>query len=793
MKRSLSIYSLAGLLCSLNVAAGSDPVAWTLMPATGFPATQAGQQSVVLYTLTNRLPFATSIVITHTTKGGSFSIHDECKNISLTPGGSCDVAVAYNPSFAQNSTFQLTYGYNNNRIPLPMLTAVGTPDQNTVLDGTITQISPTLYQNTSGNFVATYTNKSSTNLTDCTKFGALPSASFFTTTGVPATTNATNGTPACGTTLPAKQSCQLTGTVTPGSTSGQLNIMGPLSCMSGSTPVAVTPAASTFVKSKTGCEVHGSVGLVLPTSPHQYSDHVVSFIFTNDCSSAVTLSPVTVSATKGRATITTSTASPFNPFSGYPKCGSSLGVSQSCQVVASVIPQQAGALSIEAQLTDGLGHTVSAITGGQVQSPLYNHTVHFINQCPFPVWYGVANVPGNQDIMDPTPNPTPAAYELPAATSGVAPIVKSITFPGVYSGVFFPRTGCNTTINSGFLQCDTGDCVSSSTTGQCTNTGISPFTRAEQTFGSSTTQGIYDIGIINGASVPTEIKGLGPMSSQYASPAQPFICTGAGAPIQPSDPNFNPQYGAPPPALPPLPAPQTPLGYCPWTYTPPASMSSAANFVADIVGGTSSCATLGCAADPGTVCGLGFSGAPSAQTVVSGCGTLVGYWTINQYCTYANSDFSGATPNPNTTFNCTMAITNYSPTNTYPAGTLVSDLYTCNNGISSSCYSNGAVSTCCGVQNWNAPSNGLPYITWQDSQSFNSNVDWTNQLSGLPISALSAITWLKQACPTAYSYPHDDQASSFTCNSSDANQQNSVAMDFDVVFCPGGLTGGVSP
>lgn len=91
----------------------------------------------------------------------------------------------------------------------------------------------------------------------------------------------------------------------------------------------------------------------------------------------------------------------------------------------------------------------------------------------------------------------------------------------------------------------------------------------------------------------------------------------------------------------------------------------------------------------------------------------------------------------------------------------------------------------------------MPYLTWETQQAYTSNTDWINGGSGSSTSRLSptpqqSIQWLKDACPTAYSYPFDDHSSTFNCNTSDAAQQNQVNMDFEIVFCPGGVIGALS-
>jgi hypothetical protein len=54
-----------------------------------------------------------------------------------------------------------------------------------------------------------------------------------------------------------------------------------------------------------------------------------------------------------------------------------------------------------------------------------------------------------------------------------------------------------------------------------------------------------------------------------------------------------------------------------------------------------------------------------------------------------------------------------------------------------------------------APNAGLG-ITTPSTVVFTANLNWLNYV-------LPTIQWLKQACPTCYTYPFDDMSSTFTC------------------------------
>ena len=93
------------------------------------------------------------------------------------------------------------------------------------------------------------------------------------------------------------------------------------------------------------------------------------------------------------------------------------------------------------------------------------------------------------------------------------------------------------------------------------------------------------------------------------------------------------------------------------------------------------------------------------------------------------------------------------------------NLYECTAINSLSCLSNGALPTCCGCP------------PWEGSACKNSNEQWVKY-------AQPAAEIFKSACPTAYSYPYDDAASTFTCSGS-----SSVGVGYTITFCPRGSPG----
>lgn len=789
IRTSIAIILLAFLM---QAHAGVDPVAWSISPTTGFRTVSTGESTSVVYTLTvnAKLPGALAIHTNFSRSGGTFTIADNCNNRSLNPGNSCPVTITYTSNGTGPASIQMSYQYNRNVIKLPLLTASSTGVTSDIV-GTISNLPTQFTLNNPEQqpiFKVTYTNTGSSTINGYAGNAAGSNILAVNPEGI-ATVVVVPGSNLCGTvgapiTLNPGQKCTLNGKLTPQAV-GQIAVSGLFTYNNG-TKTAHAHQTSTVVNGSGICQLTGEASLPFQNPTYQYADNVLQFTYTNHCtSSSLTLGNVSYAAS-GTSASPMITPSAGSPSTQYDTCsGTTLTPTNSCTVLVSVIPQRAGSLTLTAFVTAG-GHTANAQTSTTVQAPGYTHKVTFVNQCPFPIWYGVSQPSGS---TDPTPNPSQSAYLLPAQAEGAAPSTKSITISGVYNGQFFPRTGC--TVQGSNFVCATGDC-GSGLNGQCpANNGnvFEPYTRIEETF-TATTQGGYDLSLINGSSIPAELKGLGPQSSQTASPAAPFVCTGAGAPIQAPYSPFNPSYPTPPPPLPPLPAPTTPLGNCPWEYTAP-SASPLYNFVTN---GTTVTNCNSCTSP--SVCGLAFQTTPSAENVVLACGKLIGYWSINQLCS-GNVTYAGSNPafNPATVFNCNRPITDFS-NQAYPVGTNVYDLYACvPRGASlGSCYNvDTGTSTCCGAKDWNASS---PYLTWQSQQSFTTNADWVNGSTGgnppLSPTPLESIEWLKKACPTAYAYPFDDHSSTFNCNTSDAAQQNPVAMDFQIVFCPGGIIGALS-
>lgn len=787
--KKIALYLTTCSLISVKAFAGMDPVGWTIFPKTGLPATiQIGSSAVVHYTLINNLPRAAVLMTSITPVSSQVSVEDHCNGQNIGSGKICDIYITFKAEKPGSSTIQLIYGYHNNRIPLPKLTTIaqGQPVDE-VIQGSISQLPATfslLNPTQKPTFTVTYTNN-----------GTLPATGYSINTGANATPSTVasvallspSTTPAapastCGTsispiTLQPGHSCSLTAQLTPLAI-GSVTVNGlfTYSYSGGATKTAVPSAMSEVIATGGPCAATASLNYALPSSTYQYSDNLVGFKFTNNCvSGSATLGQVSVITTGVTSTTTMSTA--------LDHCSHQTLVNNgdSCTVLASVVPNATTALMTVTASAVGTASNIA--TAAAVTAPTYTHTVHFINQCPFDVWYGVSNIDTPLIQKDPTTPATPDDYKLDAYVLGTVPTasqtyvpgrsIKSLTFSNGYNGVLYGRTVCA----GDPLVCETANCETQvpPNGGKCVsgNSALNPYTRIESYLNpAAAVDGIVNLSVINGFNIPMEFKGLGPTTAPFTPPPgdpAAFLCTAAGAPIQPLSSPASSQLGA-----------------CNWVVTPPSTDNMAPkffNYVTDenaVEGETCSCTG-------GRVCGIAHKATnPEKGNLIMSCGTLLGVDSMTDICTntYSTAYMSSAN-NPRTHFQCDKLLTsdNFPGIQTgYTSGTNLGDLFRCNyvSGTNlNSCYIDATSSTsyCCGARDWNIS----PILTAQSAQSFATNPDWIST-STLSPSPYGTISWLKTACPTSYVYPFDDKSSSFSCISS-------INMDYQLVFCPGGLTG----
>ncbi len=358
------------------------------------------------------------------------------------------------------------------------------------------------------------------------------------------------------------------------------------------------------------------------------------------------------------------------------------------------------------------------------------------------------------------PNLTTAQVSLAAGAHSTICMPAPVTGrPFQWSGNIFARTGCD----SQGQNCKTGDCNASSS-GLCpTGTGGNPpmalaeFTLSNQTHFTSDPD-FYDVSIINGINVGISMSPV----------AGTFVAT-AGNPYSCQSPGSTTASGQ--------------LSACSWTLTPTVPTASPTNqttLLRDVYpttfSGAGSCPNGGspnslgictCSADSdcssvsGLLCGLATNAASGIQ-YAKVCGTPIGWWTADQICLSSN----GTSPD--------IAALNCSATN--------NDLYACAGANAQSCYNNTATpgGACCGC----ATSSSSPYQSdWplvlnpgfggSDDGCYGYNTNWFSV-------AQPWIIFLKEACPTAYTYPYDDATSTFTCQGS----AKGGAPNYNITFLP---------
>ncbi len=349
---------------------------------------------------------------------------------------------------------------------------------------------------------------------------------------------------------------------------------------------------------------------------------------------------------------------------------------------------------------------------------------------------------------------TPSPGYLLAPSGGGAASTASITISGsslspqgiIWSGNLYGRTNCQ-----GTGACENATCVGTAPGLACgPGTGPSPGvnTLAEATFQATGQPDFYDVSIINGANFAMQFFPVGTGSQGYtcgqagSTQAQSGGLGAAGWTMNVGAQNF--------PAPPSVPAPSPVVGDPSSYYT---SVSSSA---------TQTCTTTagGCASLPGTSCGFRVSDMTGTFDVATRyCGAPIGWVTADAMFGFVRA----ASTVPSSPF--------YFLTN--PSGTItVGDLQLCIGSSYSSYVANWPgpdqlVSLACGGAMWGTtdtvnqnPSGNVGLGITQPAQAVQTaNANWLDYV-------LPTIKWMKQACPTCYTFPFDDMSSTFTCSDS---------------------------
>lgn len=342
----------------------------------------------------------------------------------------------------------------------------------------------------------------------------------------------------------------------------------------------------------------------------------------------------------------------------------------------------------------------------------------------------------------------------------------------LWSGNFYPRTLCDTNGN-----CENATCRGSAGGLACgPGTGPSPGvnTLAELTFQAASNPDFYDVSIINGANFAVQ---FGPTNVPISNTSS-YTCGTAGSTVA-----QNGGYTANGNGLP----------AASWSMAPsaasfPAGVTTtgdASSYYRVVVPTTtvgSPCTTnMQCTDAVSNTCGYAMSDILKGgfNFATRSCGKPVAWATANSiWGFYQKAD--NAAP---------FSFSTKWPNGTAGGGTVsVGDLQLCINQTYSAYIANGTssapvqpVALACGGVMWGATQSTLPIgnpvtnvglgITQPSTPAFTANANWLDYV-------LPTITWLKQACPTCYTYPFDDMTSTFTCTETSSNPGTSYSVTF---------------
>ena len=303
-------------------------------------------------------------------------------------------------------------------------------------------------------------------------------------------------------------------------------------------------------------------------------------------------------------------------------------------------------------------------------------------------------------------------------------------------------------------------------------------TIAEVTYQHNTID-YYDVSIINGVSNALQ---FGPYSSSgrsSTSGSTPYYCGTAGSTAQLQNSNYNlpASSWSFSPALSNFPSVSTPLD-SPSSYFALVTPSSQSKDKLMMCSKQSKCSG---SLSGDTVCGWNLPNVLNGGSGVTFdpesrvCGAFQGWATADQIWGW-NQENQTPTPIPNmapfafdTTFDATPMQQTVS----------VGNLQLCNNNTYSA-YQNPAgasLNMACGGTNWTTPTTPTK-ITTPALNVTTVNPNWISYV-------LPTILWLKQACPTCYTYAFDDQSSTFTCEKG-VNSAGNNTLDYSLTI--GGIT-----
>lgn len=752
------ILGIVSLMMVQPVSAALDPIGWSLNHA--FPATVTAigsTQYTVTYTFRNQLPLTLvhPIRIDKYASTNEFSYTDHCSGLSLAPQQTCKLTVTLNPVVTGVKTAQIVItGYDNNSVLLPLLVTDATNETGVDISvNALPDLPETMSINEPSTYQFTFTNHGAQDATGVNVKGSLLAGGNFTFSAT-----GTN----CTATLPGNGGmCIATGSFTP--TSSTPTTQGVIATLTSTQTDPVIGEATTSISTPTG--IKGVLTQGLPNLTIVNQSYQVIMTFTNYDSNPVTISTNTFtcpSGCSGTSNLCPTIGNPLNP-----------GTAHSCTITTTFMPPSPGAFTISstlAAITAATTATVPTSTTAQANSQPSDRTLTFTNECGFPVAIALSggattdlspDCTSDADCTTGSSCNTGTGYcywnDYAPSTGPILPAgqTKTLTLPApvgvsgvMWSGVISGSTGCSTTTNT----CLQAECGNNGGTTNCANgQGFTPpATQAEFTFLTNGDDS-YDVEVINGFHIPIEVY-----PSTVGVNVGLYHCTHDGAPTLTDD-----------------------FGACNWDSATPPSPTSQYYWVT--TGNTAPCTPGSCGTQ---LCGLDIN-------LDQVCGDFSGYWTADELCG-ANATKA------NTYFGCTTALpqTTEADDSIFPTGYTYTQLYQCKTPVSTnpllnSCYPTQQVplnDTCCGCVNWQDPpySIQLPALTVTCGGTGHppkANSLWTAPSTepATQPSVLPTLAWMKQACPTYYTYPYDDASSDFACNNGNPN-----SIGYTIVFCAGG-------
>ena len=791
----LTFLSFAAL-ATTQTASATNPIAWALDRPFQQPLF-VGRPYTITYTLTNQLPIRLvhPLVITNIASPQTeFSYDDQCSGKTLAPKANCTVSITLTPVISGMKYYQLTIGgYDNNLVHLPELTALATGEvQEDVLGSATLSLPYSLNLGSLGSYQFTFTNYGQTTAT-------ITSATV-TANGTTLNTPNYNCTQNLQLT-PTSPSCTISGTYTPNTNTPSEPVVTATLKFTGASGNPAT--ATTFTNVQSG-QTGALVGTIVPNNylPPLMTPNIaypLQFLFTNASQATVLFAgsgvgSITCSANNGSSI----TDCPSLITSKTSNCSNNLPYTSpaaACQLTANFTAPSATSPVTTYTITASVPYTGQTISdnvttiGTVVASLSTTRTVTLINQCNFPVWFSLNGAalagyappscpPGTSDGPSATcfwNNPTPISpsgnYQLASGGGTNKVTIDAYNYGDVqWSGNISASTLCTGSGSTG--SCVQADCQNQGGTASCAvGQGFSqPATQAEITMNVNAADS-YDVEVINGFHIPISMQPVYYQSGDTTIYANwnNYNCG------TPGELTGQQEFGACNWKNATLPSPASGTGSSSGYYWVPIGGKSC-----DITSATDQCST----STTGQLCGLSID--RSNNTLSPVCGEFLGYWSADQVCSY-----SGLSSTVNTFFNCKQALSSAFPTNS-----TLYDLMRCKvpskdvNPLYNSCYLSYSgftpdqINTCCGCVDWWNPAvtPSATILANSNTQSCGTQIDpeWTTNVQPM-------IQWMKQACPSAYTFPFDDKTSSFGCTNNLPTSPNSVG--YIITFCEGGNTG----